>query len=125
SVPRAVSTATTSWPRDRNARNTCAPLAMETSRSSLVPPSKTAIFIRSQDQECPRVRRVRRKPRTPPRKTRLPLLLRKALHAPGCGHVRGDEGCEESAPSSRAQAPDRRLRNRPAVGGCTRWCCAE
>src|SRR5690606_6231573 len=45
STPRAVSTAMTSCPRERSAFTTCAPLAMDTSRSSLVPPKRTAIFI--------------------------------------------------------------------------------
>src|ERR1700732_5081311 len=43
--PVAVSMATTSWPRPRNAGMTWAALAIETSRSSLVPPNRTAIFI--------------------------------------------------------------------------------
>ena len=42
--PVAVSTADTSWPRRRNAGMICAALAIETSRSSLVPPNSTAIF---------------------------------------------------------------------------------
>jgi hypothetical protein len=43
--PVAVSTAKTSCPRPRNAGMICAALAIDTSRSSLVPPNKTAIFI--------------------------------------------------------------------------------
>src|SRR6185295_8336954 len=35
----------TSWPRPRNTGMTWAALAMETSRSSLVPPNSTAVFM--------------------------------------------------------------------------------
>src|SRR5579863_3940474 len=45
SRPVAVSTAITSWPRLRRAGTICAALAIDTSRSSLVPPNKTAIFM--------------------------------------------------------------------------------
>lgn len=45
--PVAVSTANTSWPRSRKAGTICAALAMETSRSSLVPPNNTATFTAS------------------------------------------------------------------------------
>jgi len=44
-LPVAASTATTSCPSPRNAGITWAALAIETSRSSLVPPNRTAIFI--------------------------------------------------------------------------------
>src|ERR1700732_2481075 len=44
-MPRKVSTASTWWPTWRNALATCAPLAIETSRSELLPPKRTAIFI--------------------------------------------------------------------------------
>src|ERR1700722_6576956 len=44
SSPRDVSIASTSCPAARNASTTCAPLAIETSRSSLVPPNSTAIL---------------------------------------------------------------------------------
>jgi hypothetical protein len=43
----AVSTATTSCPADRSAFTTSDPLAMDTSRSSLVPPNSTATFMAS------------------------------------------------------------------------------
>jgi hypothetical protein len=44
SRPRDVSMASTSCPDSRNARTICAPLAIDTSRSSLVPPNSTAIL---------------------------------------------------------------------------------
>ena len=45
SLPVAVSTAITSCPSPRSAGITCAALAIDTSRSSLVPPKRTAIFM--------------------------------------------------------------------------------
>src|SRR6185369_5805799 len=45
SRPLAVSSVNTSWPRPRRIGTTWAALAMETSRSSLVPPNSTAIFM--------------------------------------------------------------------------------
>src|SRR6202162_5172816 len=44
-MPRNVSTARTWWPACRNAFATWAPLAIETSRSELLPPKRTEIFI--------------------------------------------------------------------------------
>src|ERR1700747_1972555 len=44
-MPRNVSTARTWWPTCLNAFAICAPLAIDTSRSELLPPKRTAIFI--------------------------------------------------------------------------------
>ena len=60
SRPAAVSTATTSWPRLRSTGMICAALAMETSRSSLVPPNNTAIFMRRRYHD-PRQDQLRRR----------------------------------------------------------------
>jgi hypothetical protein len=62
-IPRKVSTAKTWCPICRSAFATWAPLAMETSRSELLPPNRTAIFIVGIDIERHQKNKSQSRPR--------------------------------------------------------------